>query len=429
MAYSFEELLTLGRKRAGGRTAFGEGTMGLQHDITEAQDLEDADAHGRKVRRYEAGIDAKVAANQKHAEELRTKYGTTDPHVIAQMEATGALDPNFESKFKDDPVAGKAAADQLFALAGKGGAGDIKPSATELPREFRVGTGAGGEQYFTNKTNSELHSESNDRRAARGEPNRGRQGDPHGFEHMDVTPVGSISEGDTPHQSDADILFQGKLDRVKTIAEGPERDLKHMQDKERYGEELLGIGRSPDGGAHAARQRLQDDLMSGKLGKMGLKPEDAGALDALLIKRALPNIKYNSPSTDRMFHIPWNPRNKPDKAEPATVTNPDGGTPMLVSAKQQDIKADSEVSSAIDKNMVREQPRTAQYANGTAQPNPKQTPGQVPQPKPATPAAQGGKKNPVDSFMDLMTPEPAKDPQKALEEKSKDPFRIGVGAE
>jgi hypothetical protein len=239
-------------------------------------------------------------------------------------------------------------------------------------RQYSEGTGAHGERYFTNLSPTELKQEKHAR-----EDISGRK------EAPPITGLRALGLHDQPGAEVAprtpeQDLFQGRVNEMQGIAEGPERSFKHLKNADMYLQELLSYGQDQEHGAKGARDKLHDDVMSGVLKARGLTPRDAYAADQFLTKHTKEDY-YTDPSIDRTLYMPPAGRkSKPgiaeDKAQPATVLNPGGGLTDTDRAAQDHAKVKADRDSYVDDTTPTELPTAFQYAKGTV-PSPQPTPG------------------------------------------------------
>lgn len=330
-------------------------------ELADYYEQEDARLAGRR-RNEAAGIHAADAA-QATAERLKAQFGTEDPHTAALVKATGAFDSDLAQRMKLDPEGTKASVDRAAALLGKGGASDAPTGEGGPPqRQFSVGKGAHGEQYFTNLSREELKAEHHTADAIRGETS------PPSVTDLKRIQPGEAGGGSSESQSPADILFQGRLDKAQMIAGTPARQEKHAQEFTKYEEELLQLGRDED--VTTAREKLFNDLQGGVFGKRGITPKEGTILDKELVRRAKTSSQMAEGGVDRTYYMPWHksakkPGQAADKAEPATILNPGGAQPVADNVQQQNLMATSERSAHIEDTLPHEPSTTADYALGS----------------------------------------------------------------
>lgn len=416
---SFEQLLDLGSR--GGRTSI-EG-VGLNKEIQDAQAIQEHQADVQKVRRNERVITNQVNANIAQRKQDRQMWGTDDPKKIAAVKALGVLGQDAAQQAALDPEGFAERVSRLEELTGRGGVQDMPDAPPER-------------DYYRTEVNGTLAFGNTPEFAA--DPRSRRYNSDSGT-HKDLgapggeagTISGGGSEGAVSEKPVEDVLFEGRLGEAKALAERPEKQEKRAIAGEKYFDEVFGS--SPD--IRSARQRLQDDWFSGEAKKRGLRMQDIKALDSILLKRGKKTTELTDPGIDKTFFKPWvkgagRPGEGKDISEPATILNPGGGTSEVVKGEQGKLMATNEAAAALEETMTREAPKMTDYAQGKRSPQPRATPPalKAPTPKPGSHLASlEGAQNPIDAFVQSVTPAPSLDPQEALKRKRKeaDPFGIG----
>lgn len=358
----------------GERTSFASGIQAkeVHRDAEQAAYWQTEDAKLTRRRQAEAGAGQDFERQQAQDQHMIAEYGTADPVKAAGVKARGVFDGDLVQRMRLDPLGTKAAVNREVALSGRGGVSDLPDDAPA--REYSVGKGAHGEPYYTNLSRGELKAEKHQADAL-----RGGQSEPPVTGLKRIPGMRDEASGVTANTQDpAQILFQGKLDKAQQIAGTPERDEKHAQTIERYFQDIW--DKSPD--ITTAREKLQRDLLHGRLGEKGITPRDVKQLDQTLIHRAKSITDMADPGVDRTFYKPWtkggkHPGKAADLAEPATVLNPGGSMPQGALAKGRESLAVSDQTQYVDETTPREQPRTFQYATGNV-PSPQPTPARQP---------------------------------------------------
>lgn len=321
----------------------------------EAQALLSADSsrHARDEQQR-ASINAGVAG-ERQDDQMRAEYGTTDPLKAAQLKATGVLDADFPERFKADPQGSAAAAAKAFAILGRGGMQDA-PSGPPAPgRTYSVGVGTHGEPYYTNKTEGELASE--------GAPVQGIGPGP--------TPSGALTplnmqDSPTPvsgteSKDPADVLFQGKLDKVQQVLGQPARTAQVLKDTQDFQTKMLALGHEQ--GADVARQAVTDSL-----GKDNIPIKAKQDIDKVLTHFGQYTAKQiKDKHLDPMQYFPYHktppaPGTGDDLTQQASVTNPGGrmGDTQFQAQRQQQVAAGT--TQQIDEQAGEEQPSAMHYA-------------------------------------------------------------------
>ena len=402
---AFQQLLDIG-DRGGGRTAI-QGVR-LNQAVEEAQAVEEHSRDVQKVRQREKAITAKANAAVEARKEARALWGTDDPKKIAAIKATGAFDPDLAQRMQIDPVGTAAQVERAAAIAGKGGVQDAPdvPPAREFYRENERGV-----LEFTNRPEAAPSAEGW-RRYSSDSGMHKDVGAPGGS-------VGRISAGDGG-QGDArpveDVLFEGRLGQARQISERPERQAAKAAAMEKYFEEVFDA--SPD--VRTARERIKSDLINGTFADKGLELQDIQRIDKEVIRRAKPLEALAGSGLDTTYFKPWvkgRPGEAADQAEPASVLNPGGGTGPATRVEQESVMARNEAAAAIETSLPKEKATAYDYAKRRKKsPSPQRTPGRKsPSPKPGTTlAGVAERENPIDSFINAITPERGIDPAEAL---------------
>lgn len=423
---SFQQLLSLGD--SGKRTSV-EG-VGLNKDIEDAEATQRNKQRSDQVRRRENAIDVGINARLAQDKKDKEVWGTSDPKAIAAIKAAGVFDSDAGAQAQLDPVGFKERFDRVQALTGRGGVQDVPdaPPAEGADRIFYRENDKGTLE-FTNQA-SHAPSDQGFRRYNSDSGDHKDLGAPGG----DVGRIGAGGGGGNGAVADKpieDIIFDGKLDQARVLAEKPDRqEAKAKAIQGTFDEIFKG---SPD--IRTARDKVQEILMSGGAKDRGLDIKDLKMIDANLTKRGKTSMELTKPGIDKLFFKPWvkgaaRPGQGGDLAEPSSVVNPEGGTPETVKVQQGNMLATNEAASSLESAMPKEQPTMIKYAQGNASPKPMETP----TPKNPTPqigshlASVAEVRNPVDDFIDQMTPAPSMSPEEALKRKKKDttdPFGIG----
>lgn len=326
---------------------------------------DDTDSGWTKPRVDEAAITAKVDASLAAKKKAMELFGTDDPMKIAAITAAGGLDEgDIAKRMQVDPAGTRAQVERVIALSGKGGVQDVPDGP---PRQFSAGTGAGGEPYFTNLSRDELKQEKHTADTIRGSAGKPSVTDLKTFTPGTTGGVSSGSEGAVKEQSIAETLFQGRIDQARAIVTKPDRDEKRAVSVQKYFNEVFDS--SPD--IRTARQKVEDDLLSGEFKKRGLLLPDVKFVDATLLKRGKTTRELGHTGIDRLFFKPWvragdKPGEASDLAEPSTVLNPGGSASETTKVQQDNLLATNEHANALETFLPSEQPTMLQYARGEA---------------------------------------------------------------
>ena len=301
-----------------------------------------------------AGLTAGVKEQQ--ADDLRrAELGTTDPVKAAQLKATGVFDPDFKARFQADPPGGAAAAAKAYAILGIGGVQDAPTGPPAPGRTYSVGVGTHGEPYYTNKTEGELFSE--------GAPVQNLGPGPTTNDALKALPYQDAPTpvGGTPSRDPADILFQGKLDRLREIVEQPARDAQTVKDTQAFKEKMFTLAQEK--GADVAHQAITDFFGKDNLSVKAKQDVDKlighfGQYTAKQIKE-----KHLDPNQYFPYHKgPITPGAGNDLSQQATVENPGGRMNDTTFQLQRQQQVASQTTQQIDDQSAEEQPTAMHYA-------------------------------------------------------------------
>jgi len=327
----------------------------------EAQALAEAEAYRNQVRAKEAAYLAEIKAAQEKREADIAAFGTDDPLLAARVKATEAFEEDLPARMRVDPEGTTAKVKRAEGLLGLGGPQD---APTGEGRSYYRGTGPSGEPWFTNLSPSESLEERRSAATMRGVP---IQDIPKGkgmerIEGMRDQPTGAPKQPRTLPE----IAFQGKLEAARDVVRQPEIDMKYAQRMASYTNEVLKTMFAED--VTTARQKVEDDLMSGKLLKLGLRPKAAQDVDRLLVNRAKTLQEFaGDPTLDRTFYAPWHKSGKKpglsaDLAEPASILNPGGSISDQAMSEQLLTQAKQARDAALEgRKPAREMQTTASY--------------------------------------------------------------------
>lgn len=371
---AFQQLLDLGSK--GGKTAI-EG-VGLNQDIAQAQDVQENLEASQKVRRHEQEISAQGAADLAKNKQNLAQWGTTDPQKIAAIKATGAFGPDLAKMMEIDPEGTAARVQRAIDLSGHGGMGLPEgwhpPEATTPPeRQFSRGVGQHGEPYFTNLSPEELQQEQDTTNVVKGLNPKLDAAEPvSNLQPFTPGETGRVSDSapDGPEaagfakQSPEELLFQGRIDQARAIAEKPERTEAKEKALQGYISDLF--NNNPD--IHSMRDKMEQDFNSGTAKAKGLDMKDMRIVENVLRTRGKTPMEMTHPGIDKTFYKPWVAPAKPgapsDQAEPASVVNPGGGTSQQTQVNQLHMLASQKASQNIDSSLPSETQTAYQYAKG-----------------------------------------------------------------
>jgi len=363
---SFQQLLEMGQ--SGKRTSV-EG-VGLNQDIEEAEAIQRHQRDVQVVRNREKKITAEVNKNIAERQKNRELFGTDDPKKVAAIKATGAFDPDLAQRMQIDPEGTRAQVDRAVELSGRGGVQEVPDGPPPEARQFSVGTGRGGERYFTNLSPAERKQEREASDAITGRKTSARAYGFQPFEPGRTGGGGEGSEGAVTEKRVEDILFEGRLDQARQIAERPERQEKQAKAVTEVFNDVF--ENSPD--IRTARKTMEEMFMSGEAKKRGLSLADIKFIDKTLLKRGKTSMELTKPGIDRLFFKPWvkagaKPGQAADQAEPASVVNPGGGTTETMKLQQKNMLATNDAAGGIEETLPKEQPTMYKYAKGGAAPN------------------------------------------------------------
>lgn len=345
---SFQQLLELGQPNK--RRSIE--SVSLNKDIADAQAIQEHQAVVRRQRENEAAINQKVEASLAKKQELKMKYGTSDPQKAAAIEASGIFKGDLGKRMQIDPEGTRAAFEEAIMLTDKGGGVQDFPGDTPERDYYRQNEK--GTLEFTNRP--DVAAQAGFRRYNSDSRKHKDLGAPGGE-------FGSMSgDGGGPSGKVEDILFQGKLDQAKQIIEKPERDEKKAINAQKYFDELWDKHKD----IHDITEQLKEDWFSGAAKARGLTPDIMKTLEIAARKRGVKRIE---PGMDRDYYKPFVSRVTKDGepanvGEPASVLNPGGGTEQTTVVKQNEAMAANEAAAGIEATMPTERKTTYDYARG-----------------------------------------------------------------
>jgi hypothetical protein len=324
-------------------------------------------AEHEKVRlAKEQAYAAKAEAERIHSQELISKYGTDDPLLASKVAATGAFEGDLAQRMAMDPDTTKASVEHAAALLGRGGASDAFSDVEGPPapgRTYSRGVGAHGEPYFTNLTPDELQAERHDTERILGKRGPAPVRDLKRIPGMQDQPQPLTGGKPTPSTA-AEILFEGRMEQARSLTSKPETELEQYKKGTELFQELF-----KEKDITTAREKLDEMLFSGELGRRGVTAKTVGGVDEMLRKRAKSIQEFADPTIDRLYFKPWHagddkPGLASDPSQPASLINPGGSIGEGEVAHKALEQAQSERNLAIEQSMPRELPRTAQIARG-----------------------------------------------------------------
>lgn len=321
--------------------------------------------HSRdELQKVEAGYDAKIAKDKAVQDQTVATYGTHDKAKVQALVALGVFDKDIKDQYVIDPEGTKLKFDQAMTLLGRDGTNAaLPPEQSMRERQYRVGTGAGGERYFTNLSNKELSDQEQDTKTITGAPRRGAN--PKDLQDLNMHDTSRTQDAANPPApaNMAEAAFEGKVSQLRSLMGKEDRSYKHATDLNKYVDELMTTGKAI--GANKVRDKLQQDLYGGELQKRGITPAESNAIDKMIVDRARNAKEIHKKKLNPDYYLPWDVvhPNAPDPAQPESVANPGGGvTPQgMVMAKA--VKSDTEHQAMLDSTQQQEIPRTLKWAN------------------------------------------------------------------
>ena len=303
---------------------------------------------------------------------LIAAYGTANKDKVAELMSLGVFEKDAGTRYKLDPEGFKENVGAALKILGRDGINET-PDGEEA-RIYRKGTGQAGEAYYTNLTNKELGDEQRARRGTDAHADESRH-PAYGLVNMNMQDLAPGSSGALDEKragmSDAEQMFEGKLDRATDRALKDERDMQHTSDLATYSDELLQYGREQ--GGNKAKERIQQELMDGTFLKKKFTGKEAILLNRALDKHIRTQKQIYHGKLDPNFFITDVHRNPvaSDPSQPSSFANPEGGPNPQAITTYDHMQADNNhqqvVSGSVDKDGG-ELPRTAQYATGKKPP-------------------------------------------------------------
>jgi hypothetical protein len=322
-----------------------------------------ADVQGVSSAQNEASIAAREA--------LIAQYGTSDKDKVAQLMSLGVFEKDAGTRYKLDPEGFKTNVGEALKILGRDGV-NATPDG-EAARKYRVGVGQGGEPYYTNLSNRELHNEQQSRLGTEAHAGESQHSvyDLKNLHRRDLPEgSGAAAAEKRAGMSNAEQMFEGNLDRATDRAMKDERDMEHTSKLAEYSDELIQFGH--DKGGNKARERIQQELMDGTFLKKDFTGKEAILLNRMLEKRIRTAKEIHQKRLDPNYYIVdvHKDPTASDPTQPASFANPGGGVNPQAITTYEHQNADNNMRQVLDiaGNKEQELPRTAQYANGKKAP-------------------------------------------------------------